>query len=989
MRAALLLIVGLLVTPANAATADDLLTGYSLTSWHDDAGRTLGSVDAIVQDRDGYLWVASESGLLRFDGSRFTRWSRLSEFNVPAAPARSLHLARDGSLWVGFSQKAGVGRIRGGRLTPIAKGLEAIGVVTDLVEDLDGVMWAVGDRMLFRLDGGQWRRVPLPWRDREGQVFHIYVSRRGELWVGTRWGVFRSDRTTGDFRLVDEELVWGVGEDPAGRMWVTDIAAGFRQVGEPAPRTLEGGGHRFIHDRQGTMWLATFGAGLWRVTHDTRGYVVKRAVVRSGLSSDSVLSILEDRDANLWVGTPAGLHRLTRRRLASIDDSGPVLVTEPDAGGGLWVGTAGGLLHRNLATENGDVVRIGAGARDIRTFYTDRRGVLWMGTGGGLWQYDGRRLAKASIPERPDMFVRWLAPRPRGGLWLSDTDWLYLWQGGRLRALEVPAGGAARRIRFARADRSGRVWVGFSDGGLGYLDAMDALHAVGSQHGLPEGVHQTIDAVFEDRDGVVWIGGSGGLSRYANGRVVTLGPANGLPAGRVAAIIDDLAGSLWVTMERGLIRLRRADLDRAVADSAYRVRYEAYDALDGLAGAAVGMINATRTADGALWFAQGGGLTHATPRELQAEPDRTPAPAQIAAVVTSDNRMTGGRPSFPPGTRRLEIQYTAATLTDAKQVRFRYRLDGVDPAWVDAGTERTAVYTNLAPGAYVFQVASTVEGGASSAPAAEWRFSIEPLFWETRWFYGLAAAAVALAAWAAWRARMRLAERQFALALAERARLSRELHDTLLQSLVGVALQVDAVSGAREALPSWARQRLVRIREQVEEYIRDARQSIHDLRSPQLEEHGLVGALRQFGRKAVASTPTRFAMTTSGSSADCPSQIENELLRIGQEAITNAVRHGGAARVQVDLAYTADAISLRVADDGRGFDDQAWHGATDGHFGLRTMSERATELGAAMSVTSTIGRGTVVTVAAPRHPDRSGTRRRAVPPRMRVGPLFD
>lgn len=992
-RAVVLLLFGLLASsapPAGATTGDDLLTGYSLTSWHDDAGRALGSVDAIVQDRDGYLWIGSESGLLRFDGSRFTRWDRLSEFKVPGVPARSLHMARDGSLWVGFAQGAGIGRIRSGLLTPFTKGLEGVGVVTDLVEDLDGVMWAVGDRVLFRLDGEQWRKVALPWKDREGQVFHIYVSRSGELWAGTRWGVFRRQRTPAAFQLVDEALVWGLGEDAAGQMWVTDIAAGFRQVGGSAPRTLEGGGHRFIHDRQGTMWLATFGAGLWRVTHEGERFIVKRAVVRSGLSSDSVLSIMEDRDANLWVGTPAGLHRLTRRRLASIDDSGPVLVTEPDSRGGLWVGTAGGLLHRNLVTEGADVVRIGTGAPDIRTFYSDPRGVLWMGTGGGLWSYDGRRLEKAAIPERPAMFVRWLAPRPRGGLWLSDTDWLYLWQGGRLSPLGGVAGPTARRIRFAQADRSGRVWLGFTGGGLGYLDDTDALHEVGATQGLPAGVHQTIDAVFEDRSGVVWIGGSGGLSRYADGRVVTLGARSGLPAGRVAAIIDDLAGSLWVTMERGLVRLRRADLDRAVADPASRLRYEAYDALDGLAGAAVGMINATRTADGALWFAQGGGLTHANPRELHAEGDRTPAPAQIAAVVTSDNRMTGGRASFPPGTRRLEIQYTAATLTDAEQVRFRYRLDGVDPAWVDAGTERTAVYTNLTPGAYVFQVESTVEGGASSAPSAEWRFVIEPRFWETRWFYGLAAAVVTLAAWGAWRARLRLAERQFSLALAERARLSRELHDTLLQSLVGVALQVDAVSGAREPLPSWARQRLVRIREQVEDYIRDARQSIHDLRSPQLEEHGLVGALQQFGRNAVAATTTRFAMTNSGSSTGCAPQIENEILRIGQEAITNAVRHGRPARVRVELTYAPDAVTLRVADDGRGFDDQAWQRAADGHYGLRTMSERAGELGAVLSVTSTIGQGTVVTVVAPRGADSPGTRRRAVPPsRAGVRPLFD
>ena len=948
--------------PAAAAEWDDLLTGYSLTSWHDEAGRALGSVYIIVQDADGYLWIAADAGLFRFDGSRFTPWDRFGEPAVPGA-ARALWVGRDRSVWVGFSQREGVGRIRDGHLKRYRNGLAGIDAVTDIVGDARGTVWAVGDRTLFTLDGDAWRKVALPWRDIEGPVYHPYVTRGGQFWVSTRWGVFRREGRT--FRRVSDDLVWGLGEDAEGRLWATDIATGVRQLGEPQPRhPLQGGGYRLIHDRDDHLWLATFGAGLWRVTREGGQVAVRRAVTRTGLSSDSVLAIFEDRDGNLWVGTTGGLHRLTRRRLTPIDDIGAVLATAPARGGGLWVGTASGLLRRSLSAEGATIARIGRGAPDIRNFHTDRGGHVWMGAGDGLWRFDGVRLEKIVVPERPQMLVRWLAPDRRGGFWLGDGDWLYRWDGTRLRPFEAPAGfpGGAR-IRFAGADLSGRVWLGLTAGRLGFLDDGGAFHRVGAAEGLPEGTHASINAVFEDRDRAVWIGGSG-LSRYAHGRVITLTRANGLPEGRIWAMVDDAAGDLWLTTDRGVVRLGRADLQRALADQAYRVEYQIYDARDGVAGSAVGIINATRADDGSLWFAQGGGLTRADPLRLTAEPEQPPPVAQIAAVVANETRAVPARQArFPAGTRRLEIQYSAPALAGTSRVRFRYRLDGMDTAWVDAGTGRTAMYTNLGAGQYRFRVASTIEGGGTS-PETTWVFRIQPRFFETPWFYALGAAAVGLAGWGVWRARLRLVEQRFSLALAERVRMSREIHDTLLQSLVGVALQVDAVSGNLGPASSAAREQLLRIRRQVEHYIRDARQSILDLRSPHLESRDLATALRDFGRNAVADSGVRLTMTASLPAA-CPAAIEGQLLRVGQEAITNALRHAGASRVHVVLEGDARSVVLSVADDGRGFDYDGTIAHGTGHYGLRTMRERVEELGGRLSVVSGAGKGTTVTAVAP------------------------
>jgi signal transduction histidine kinase len=963
-RLAVLLLVFVFAAPSAAWTADwdDLLTGYSLTSWHDDAGRALGSVHGITQDGDGYLWIGADAGLFRFDGSRFTAWSRFGDLHVPSVPTHGLWLARDGALWVGFAQGEGVGRIKDGRLTRYRTGLARIDAITDLVEDAQGAMWAIGDRTLYRLHGTEWQKVQLPWKNREGQVFQVYVARNGQLWVATRWGVFRREGDSDAFALTTEDLVWGLGEDGSGQIWSTDIATGFRPLGGAQPaHALQGGGYRLIHDRHDNLWLSTFGAGLWRVTRNGHAVTVRRAVTRTGLSSDSVQAIFEDREGNLWVGTTGGLHRLTRRPLTPIDEFGAVLVTAPAPDRSLWVGTASGLVRRELSPDAPDPVRIGGGTPDIRNFITDRQGMLWMGTGDGLWKYNGRTLEKVAMAERPQMLVRWLAADRRGGFWLGDGDWLYRWDGVRLTPLTAAT---SARIRFAGGDGSGRVWLGLSGGGLAFLDERGAFHPIGPAEGLADGTHTAVNAIFEDRERAVWIGGSA-LSRYVNGRVSTLTRTNGMPDGRIWAIVDDTPGNLWLSMDRGLVRINRDELQKALADPAYHLQYQEYDARDGVAGAAVGIINTTRAADGSLWFAQGGGLTHADPQRLTTEAAVAPPRPQIAAVIANEARsLLPQQPSFAAGTRRLEVQYAAPTLTGSDRVRFRYRLDGVDTNWVDAGPERTAIYTNLDAGQYQFHVESLLEGGGGSSPETVWAFRIQPLFHETPWFYALVAAAVALALWGAWRARLRLMEQRFSLALAERARLSREIHDTLLQSLVGVALQVDVVSNELEPEASPARARLVSIRRQVEQYIRDARQSIHDLRSPHLESRDLATALREFGRSAVGTSNIRLTVTSSGARTEYPPRVENQLLRVGQEAITNAVRHAGASRIRVDLDGSAESVTLSVSDDGRGFDYEEQLSQRD-HYGLSTMRERAEELGGRLRITTGAGRGTTVTAVVP------------------------
>jgi signal transduction histidine kinase len=436
----------------------------------------------------------------------------------------------------------------------------------------------------------------------------------------------------------------------------------------------------------------------------------------------------------------------------------------------------------------------------------------------------------------------------------------------------------------------------------------------------------------------------------------------------VRAIVEDRDDRLWLSVDRGLIRVERNELTRALADRSHRLRYQSYDTHDGLAGAPVGVIGSTRSGDGTLWFIRGGGLTTVDPRHLESAADHTPPALRIESVIANDRRS---RPepaaSFPAGTTRMDIRYTALTLSMSDRIRFRYRLDGVDTAWNEAGTRRSASYTNLAPGTYRFHVDVDPSGedAVAGIQPVTWSFTIQPAFYQTRGFLVVVLMAALLSVWGTWQGRLRLIERRFSLALAERARLSREIHDTLLQSLVGVAMQFDAIANTLGPSLTPAKEQLLRIRREVEAYIRDARQSIADLRSPLLEAADLMTVLKDFGKRTVGTGAVRFITSVTGTPRQYSPKVDNQLLRIGQEAIINAVRHAHVSRIHLEVRFEKQSVTLRVSDDGRGFERSASEIESEQHYGLTTMRERAEDIGGRLTVVSDATTGTVVEAIVP------------------------
>jgi signal transduction histidine kinase/ligand-binding sensor domain-containing protein len=961
--------VSIHASAARAVDSENVLTGYSLASWTEGDGRLLTAVYAIAQDVEGFLWIGTDTGLIRFDGWRFARWETLSKASLPRGPIMALCAARDGGLWIGFADGT-VRQVMHGQVQEGRSLTGGTGPVENLAEDHNGAVWAVITGKLHRFRGGRWETVILDLPSPAGFVIGARTI-SNNLWVATTVGLYKWNESRDAFQKVLSRGTSDVAEDESHRLWVPDEKQGFRLRDESNQRSsaFQANGYRLLYDQRGNLWVGTIGQGLWRV-HITEGgspRVIEKASLHSGLLGNSaesavVESIIQDRDANIWVGTTGGLYRLTERTFMPVATAGPVMSLESGQGA-IWAGTGNGLLRLSPSNQQWPRQPVQPANLWVRSLHRDNRSVLWVGTAHGLYRVVHSRFERVSpVPGTRQGAITTITSDPTGHLWFSDGTHLFEWKRSRLVSIERPAPARNGIITRLYADSVGRLWIVLSDGKLCVLDSDTGKLRSGL--GV-EGIRQTTYDIFEDQDRIVWILGSGGLMRFAKGRFVTLTQERGFPLSEHGAVITDEKGNLWLNIDVGLIRFERKDLTKAFEDQASRLQYKFYDTSDGVAGPPIVSVLAKSSADGTLWFVRGGVLTSVNPRRLGDASTLTLGAVRIENAVIDDDKMNYmPRGVLPSGTRRIEINYTALALTAPQKVHFRYRLEGFDAAWIDAGTGRQAFYTNLPPRTYRFIVEAANNANIWNGSEASWTFRIQPTFYQSNAFYSLCAVFLCLMAAGIWKLRVNMMHREFSAVLAERLRLSREIHDTLLQNLVGLALQFDALPD-RLGTPSLeARHHLVRVRKQIEDHVREARQSIYELRSLSPLRRDLEAALREFGTRALAGTSVRFDLTTNGQPGTCSAKLTNVLFRIGQEAITNAVRHAQSERICIDLQFDAEAVTLRVVDNGRGFDIAQVQNESNDHYGLVCMRERAEDIGAQFDLSSEKGRGTVVRVVA-------------------------
>jgi signal transduction histidine kinase/ligand-binding sensor domain-containing protein len=961
--------------PAIGLELSAIISDYRITSWAGGDGFALGEILSIAQDQDGYLWLASDGGLVRFDGIRFARSDIVAgPTQLPAAPTRAVYAARDGSLWVGYGNGRGLYRIVHGEVRNVQLENQINGLVNAIIEDRTGALWVGHDEGLLRLRNGGWAPVTLPAKGPGRKVWAIHEDRTGRLWVAATSGLYRQ-AATGEFEKIPDVdgIVRAIAEGPDGRLWINDERAGFRRA-DASDRTqlFEARGIRVFHDSRDNLWVTTVGQGVWQVRNVSGSgetLTVRRATAQTGLVGDESSAVFEDRDGNIWIGSIQGLNRLTPYKLMSLGELGVVRTLTMGKHGAAWVGTTTGLVELTGVTPHSPGKRRQVSTAGVRALHTSGDGRVWAGTDDGLYTVDDGRM-KLVAPDGASLRrITSIASDHRGALWVCDgLQGLTRVANGRLERIHAASDDPTEWPVLAYVDDADRVWITYTSGIVRRLNPDGSVVQYGRAEGL---THSAIHTVHQDRSGNLWIGGTDGLSRLDGDRFHTITFHNEGPFRSIASVIDDDAGDLWVGIHLfGVVRVPRQEIPLAMSDASYPVRYRVYNASSGMGYPFQRVISndSWRGADGALWFVTSRGVTVIDPRELQGSQDGAPGPPRIEGLTANDRRYSPEAGLIlPPRTSRLKIDYTVMSLSSLERIRFRYRLDGFDTQWVDGTGPRQALYTNLPPGSYRFRLQASANSTTWNDAEADLSFSIRPMFYQTRWFYSVCAAALVLLGMWAWRLRMRQARKALALVYGERLRLSREIHDTLLQSLYGVGLQLDAAAHQLRDSPSFAlvRAHLQRIQRQIEDYISEARQSIWDLRSPTLQRRNLIEALQHAGDSLTAGK-VDFVLTVTGAPRACPSKLETHVLRIGHEAVMNAVRHADARRVEMEIEFDERLLRLRVADNGRGFDEkQTSKDGGVGHYGLMSMKERAADAGGRCTIESVPGAGVQVIAEFP------------------------
>lgn len=845
-----------------------------------------------------------------------------------------------------------------------------------MYEDTDGSIWVGSYNGLSHYAQGAWTHV----RANDGipadeSVAAVLRDRAGRLWVGTGAGLYRRDAGDLRFRRVAGTATAAFAEDTAGAIWGADRESGFKLLAgtsaampDAPPASHPGAGRGLLVDRQGSLWVATRGAGLMRLS-DGR---VERLTRVDGLGSDDVRDVFEDRDGAVWIATRRGLSRLTERSVRSaapeVARDAFVYAVTSTGDGSVWTATAEGLARARAGREQLYGTEHGLPSRIVTALHEDRSGVLWAATTRGVARWTGTRFDARGGGAEPLESVASMTSDGRGRLWLSDgAKGLFTLEEGRLSRVS-DAARDRKQPYYVYADRSGRVWVGFWDTGVARFDPDGHVTSYSNAEGVPGG---NVSVIHEDRTGHIWVGTERGIAMFDGQRFTSLSE-RGLPESGYVSIIEDRTGFVWLAAGLGLLRLSPGELDRAAADRTYRIRYTLYGADDGLNGHASrpGMPSSAVKDDGSLLFVTSAGLALVDPDNLRERP--TSGRVRIERITADGQNIDVNGPiALAPRTSRLQIDYSVLSLAGVSKARFRYRLDGFDTSWIEADDRRQALYTNLPPGDFTFRVVTATATGWNDSGAIL-RFSLEPAFYQRPAFYAALALLAAGAVYLAWIRRLSLVRRQYSLILAERARMGRELHDTLLQSLVGVALEFDDIAEQLDPDASALRRQVKQIRQRVEHYIREARGSIWNLRSPTLETKDLAAALHEAGELGTMHHGIDFRFVVSGRPARLDMAVEEQLLRIGQEAVSNAVRHAHPETIRMALHYGADATVLTVEDDGCGFDVAAAEGITD-HWGLTTMRERARQVDARFSLVSEPGKGTTISVTVGR-PERKTSR---------------
>jgi signal transduction histidine kinase/ligand-binding sensor domain-containing protein len=923
------------------------------------------SVHALLQTPDRYLWLGTNAGLLRFDGARFILFDARNRPGFGDGGVSSLSLGRAGALYLGRTS-GGVSRYKDDAFETLYADLGP-GTVSSIHADPDGALW-VGQlgRPLRRLEG----EVRLSLGERVGGLGPAVIAPDGTggLWFGTRRdGLVHFDGKDYRRHPLVTDAVQAIRTDRQGTTWVGTPHGLLRLEGDRARRFTRRDGllhenvSAILDDRDGNLWVGTAGGGLYRLGSGR----FTRLTSEEGLEDDDVRCLLEDHEGNLWVGTADGLTSLsdgpfiTYGRLEGLSD--PVVsAVAPGADGAVWAGTNSGMVARlHGGTWTHFETPRGVGREAVIALRETRDGV-WVGADNGrLFRLRAGRFEEHTPLGVPDNWkVSAIFEDEEGALFFVNGAGLARVRDRRLVLLH-PEAPAVGYVHVIHRDAAGVLWMG---GSAGLVRVDGSAYRIFAEPGRTVRVRSLV----EDGDGGFWLATSAGLAHFKEGAFRTVALQQGLPESYLRLVLDDGDG-LWIASMGHVFRLeKRAVLD-LLAGRATTLSPALFDTADGLRAtdALLGSNPGFRAHDGRLWLATARGVSVVDPAGLRTG---DAAPAAVIETLSVDGRMDRRPPAsaeYPPGKGAVSIEYTALAYRSAPHVRFRHRLEGLDDEWTEAGTRRTAYYTNLPPGHYRFTVTASRRDGVWDGPPASVELVLRPPFYRTPWFYAAGAIACLALVAAAYEIRVGQIRSRFAAIVDERTRIARELHDTLAQMLAAVGFQIDT---AIQRLPPDAAQGPLRrnmelAHSMVRAGLAEVRRSIWVLRAQSAGPmDDLAAALSTSLTQLTGDSGVGSTFTVSGRARALPSEVQRNLLRIAHEAVTNAVRHAEAKSIGITLRFDDDAVCLRVNDDGRGFAQEKVRGE---HFGLIGISERARSMGGSAHVESRPGAGTEVACRVP------------------------
>ena len=971
---------------------------YRIDVWQTSDGLPGNTVTAIQQTPDGYLWIGTLNGLVRFDGVRFHVFGEAS--SLPNTRVLSLLAARDGTLWIG-TDGGGLVSFRDGVFHALTRkdGLAA-DTVTTLAEDREGQIWAGTSAGLSCWRGGKFGGQSGSTLARGSPIPTVVVDGENALWLVTANQLM--------VRRGNSSLARPAGADPSsfssvltaeagrsGQLWfggvngyIGAVSNGTVQVFREQPGQLLEAIWTLCETRTGDLWAGTANGGLRRL----RGGRFTSLTTQEGLSDNSVRCLFEDREGNLWVGTVGGgLNRVKPRKLTTFTTRdglahNVVMSLAEDADGTLWVGSnCGGLSARRKGIFAPFSANYLLDNECIWSLLPARDGSLWVGTwGGGLFQIRDKEVKNFPVA-RPgnDEPVVALCENREGGLWLGTMQGgLRLFRDGQVDFDSVTNGQSRHPVTAMIQEPDGRLWVGTSGGGLHRMEGGRSVTFT-RREGLPSDFIRTL---HRDGRGVLWIGTGGGLARMADGKLTAFTRAQGLPDEVISQILEDDRGNFWFGCNQGIFRVAGRELEEVAAGKSSRVNPIVYGRAEGMESLeCTGGFHPAglKTRDGKLWFSTVKGLVMVDPENISV--NETPPSVVIEEVVAdglSQSTISDHKSPFeiPPGVQRLEFRFTALSLVAPERNRFKYRLDGLETDWVEGGTQRVAAYTHLPPARYTFRVVACNNDGVWNETGAFVPFSVQPHFWQTWWFRMLAG--VGLLGGVGWvvrvasvrrlRRKLHRLEEQHAIEK-ERTRISQDIHDELGANLTRIALLSELGQKHRDN-PDEVAADLGKISATARDAARamDAIVWAVNPRNDSLDH--FANYVSQFAEEFFRPTSIRCRLDIPADLPEQPISTEarHHLFLAVKEALNNVVRHSGASEVWLRLSMDNGELKITVADNGHGIAASASKG--QGHDGLGNIRQRIEDLGGRFELASDAATGTTLRLHLPLSVSRKARR---------------